>query len=196
MPSLPPDRSKLGLRAIALAARDALGAGERASAAQALAQRGLPIAIARGTIVAGYAPIRSEIDPMPLLERLAADGARLALPVILGSSERALAFRSFSPGDVLAPGPLGTMQPAMNSAELVPDIVLVPLAAFDQAGHRIGYGAGYYDRTIKMLRGLNRAIAIGIAFAVQEIAAVPTLPHDAALDFVLTETNTFDFRSK
>jgi 5-formyltetrahydrofolate cyclo-ligase len=195
MAALPTAPSKADLRAAALAARDALSAAERTAAADALAERGLPLPIAPGCVVAGYSPIRSEIDPMPLLERLAAGGARLALPVIVGS-ERALAFRSFSPGDVLERGPLGTMQPAMSSAELVPDIVLVPLAAFDQAGHRIGYGAGYYDRTIKMLRGLNRAIAIGIAFAVQEIAAVPTLPHDAALDFVLTETNTFDFRSK
>jgi 5-formyltetrahydrofolate cyclo-ligase len=186
-------RSKAELRATALAARDALRDEQRATAAQAVAARGLPIAIAAGAVVAGYAPIRTEFDPMPLLARLADAGARLALPVIVGS-ERALAFRSFSPGEVLEHGPLGIPQPSATSAELVPDILLVPLAAFDRSGHRIGYGGGYYDRTIGTLRELKRAIAIGIAFAVQEIEAVPVLPHDAGLDFVLTERETFDFR--
>jgi 5-formyltetrahydrofolate cyclo-ligase len=130
---------------------------------------------------------------MPLLASLADAGARLALPVIVGSA-RALAFRSFSPGEVLERGPLGIPQPSATSAELVPDVLLVPLAAFDRSGHRIGYGGGYYDRTIGTLRELKRAIAIGIAFAVQEIEAVPVLPHDAGLDFVLTERETFDFR--
>jgi 5-formyltetrahydrofolate cyclo-ligase len=168
---------------------------QRFTAAQAVAARGLPFDVPPGTVVAGYAPIRSEFDPMPLLQRLAGDGAMLALPVIAGR-DSALAFRGFSFGEVLERGPLGIPQPSTASAELVPGIVLVPLAAFDRAGHRIGYGAGYYDRTIEMLRGLNRAIAVGIAFAVQEIEAVPVLPHDARLDYVLTETGTFDFRSK
>jgi len=187
--------SKSELRTSALAARDALSHEQRLTAAQAVAARGLPFEVVPGTVVAGYAPIRSEFDPMPLLQRLAGDGARLALPVIAGR-ESALAFRDFWFGEVLQRGPLGIPQPAAASVELVPDIVLVPLAAFDRAGHRIGYGAGYYDRTIEMLRGLNRVIAVGIAFAVQEIDAVPVLPHDARLDYVLTETGTFDFRSK
>jgi 5-formyltetrahydrofolate cyclo-ligase len=195
MPSLSPGRSKLDLRATALAARDALSDAQRAAAAQAVAARGLPFELMRGTVVAGYAPIRSEFDPMPLLQRLADNGARLALPVIV-RRDSALAFRAFAPGEVLERGPLGIPQPATASAELVPDIVLVPLAAFDRSGHRIGYGAGYYDRTIDLLRGLNRTIAVGIAFAVQEIEAIPALPHDARLDYVLTETQTFDFRSR
>jgi len=195
MPSLPTDRSKAELRATALAARDALSVDQRATAAQAIAWRGLPIEIAPGTVVAGYAPIRSEFDPMPLLGSLADAGARLALPVIVGS-DSALAFRSFSLREALVRGPLGILQPAARSAELVPDVLLVPLAAFDRSGHRIGFGGGYYDRTISTLREFKRAVAIGIAFAVQEIEAVPVLPHDAGLDFVLTERDTFDFRSK
>jgi len=191
----PPPRSKDSLRAIALSARDALSPEWRADSAAAVAARGLPIAVAAGTVVAGYAPIRSEFDPMPLLRKLADAGARLALPVIMGR-DQPLQFRSFSLGEVLLRGPLGVLQPAAASAELAPDILLVPLAAFDRSGHRIGYGAGYYDRSIEALRGRNRTMAVGLAFAVQEIDAVPALPHDAALDYVLTEARTFDFRRK
>jgi 5-formyltetrahydrofolate cyclo-ligase len=194
MPFLPPDRSKPEIRSIALAARDALSAEQRAAAVQAVAARGLPFAVAPGAVVAGYAPIRSEFDPMPLLRRLADAGARLALPVIMGR-EQPLQFRGFSIGQALERGPLGIQQPPVASAELIPEILLIPLAAFDRTGHRIGYGAGYYDRSIEALRGGNRAIAVGLAFAVQEIDAVPALPHDAVLDYVLTETQTFDFRS-
>jgi 5-formyltetrahydrofolate cyclo-ligase len=191
----PPPPSKDCLRTIALSARDTLSAEQRAAAAEAVAARGFPFAVAAGAVVAGYAPIRSELDPMPLLRRLADAGARLALPVIMGR-EQPLQFRSFAIGEVLAPGPLGILQPPATSAELVPDILLVPLAAFDRSGQRIGYGAGYYDRSIEALRGGNRAIAVGLAYAVQEIDAVPALPHDAALDYVLTEARTFDFRRK
>jgi len=194
MPFLPPDRSKPEIRSIALAARDALSAEQRAAAVQAVAARGLPFAVAPGAVVAGYAPIRSEFDPMPLLRRLADAGARLALPVIMGR-EQPLQFRGFSIGQALERGPLGIQQPTVASAELTPEILLIPLAAFDRTGHRIGYGAGYYDRSIEALRGGNRTIAVGLAFAVQEIDAVPALPHDAVLDYVLTETQTFDFRS-
>jgi 5-formyltetrahydrofolate cyclo-ligase len=188
-------RSKAELRAAVLAARDALNDEQRAAAAQAVATRGLPFEVAAGTVVAGYAPIRSEFDPMPLLRKLADDGARLALPVI-GERECPLQFRSFAIGEALERGLFGIAQPAPTSAELVPDVLLVPLVAFDRSGHRIGYGAGYYDRTMEGLRGLKRTIAVGLAFAVQEIGAVPALPHDARLNYVLTEAGTFDFRRK
>ena len=186
--------SKDAIRAVTLAARDALSREQRTDAAEAVAARGLPFAVAPDTVVAGYAPIRSEFDPMPLLRRLAAAGARLALPVIMGR-ELPLQFRSFSIGEALERGPLGIQQPTVVAAEVVPEILLIPLAAFDRSGHRIGYGAGYYDRSIEALRGRNRTIAVGLAFAVQEIDAIPALPHDAVLDYVLTEARTFDFRS-
>ena len=194
MPFLPPDRSKPDIRVSTLAARDALSPERRVGAAEAVAARGLPFAVAPGAVVAGYAPIRSEFDPMPLLRRLADAGARLALPVIMGR-EQPLQFRGFSIGQALERGPLGIQQPTVASVVLIPEILLIPLAAFDRTGHRIGYGAGYYDRSIEALRGGNRTIAVGLAFAVQEIDAVPALPHDAVLDYVLTETQTFDFRS-
>jgi len=92
-------------------------------------------------------------------------------------------------------GPLGIPEPSPAAAELVPDVMLVPLAAFDRLGHRIGYGAGHYDYTFAHLRKSKAVTGIGVAFAVQEIEAVPALSHDVALDYVLTEHETFDFRS-
>ncbi len=196
MSDLPASSSKGGLRAAALASRDALSSEQRVAAADALAVRGLPFEVTSGTIVSGYSPIRSEIDPIPLMRSLALRGAQLALPAIMARG-RSLAFRAWSPNDRLLLGPLGILEPSPAAAELIPDILLVPLAAFDRAGHRIGYGAGHYDYTLAHLRKLKlkHIIAIGLAFAVQEIAAVPALPHDVALDYVLTEAQTFDFRS-
>ena len=196
MSALRTERSKKDLRAAALAKRDALSSEQRAAAADAVAGHGLPFEVMRGAIVSGYSPIRSEIDPVPLMRSLAAQGAQLALPAIMARG-RSLAFRAWSPSDRLMLGPLGILEPSPAAAELIPDIMLVPLAAFDRAGHRIGYGAGHYDYTLAHLRKLKlkHIIAIGLAFAVQEIAAVPALPHDVALDYVLTEAQTFDFRS-
>jgi 5-formyltetrahydrofolate cyclo-ligase len=190
--SYPP--SKADLRAQALAKRDALSDKKRAAAAKAVAKRGLPIEIAPGAIVSGYSPIRGEIDPVPLMRKLAAQGARLALPAIVARG-KSLAFRAWSPDDRLVLGPLGILEPSPAAAEVIPDVMLVPLAAFDGAGHRIGYGAGHYDYTLAHLRKARAITAIGLAFAVQEIEAVPALSHDVALDYVLTEAQMFDFRS-
>jgi len=185
--------SKADLRAVALAARDALSSAQRAAASEALAARGLPVEISPGTVVSGYSPIRSEIDPVPLMRALALNGARLALPAVLARG-KTLAFRAWSPHDRMMLGPLGILEPSPAAAEVIPEIMLVPLAAFDRLGHRIGYGAGHYDYTLAHLRKV-KPIAIGLAFAAQEIEAVPALQHDVPLDFVLTEKKAFDFRS-
>jgi 5-formyltetrahydrofolate cyclo-ligase len=190
-----PPAQKASLRAAALAKRDALSGADRAAAAEVIASRGLPFEIARGAVVSGYSPIRSEIDPVPLMRELAARGARLALPAVMARG-KSLAFRVWFPDDRLMLGPLGILEPSPAAAEIVPDIMLVPLAAFDRAGHRIGYGAGHYDYTLAHLRKMKTIAAIGIAFAAQEIMAIPTQPHDVALDYVLTETQSFDFRSR
>jgi len=171
-----------------------LSSRKRTEAAQAIAKRGLPVGVATGTVVSGYSPIRNEIDPSPLMRSLALQGARLALPAVLARG-KSLVFRAWSPQDRLMLGPLGILEPSPAAAELVPDIVLVPLAAFDRLGHRIGYGAGHYDHTLTHLRKQKPIIAIGLAFAAQEIETVPALKHDVALDFVLTEAKLFDFRS-
>ena len=186
--------SKADLRAAALAKRDALSDEQRADAAQGLARRKLPFEISPGMIVSGYSPIRNEIDPSPLMRKLAEQGAKLALPAVMARG-KSLAFRAWSPDDRLMLGPLGILEPSPAAAELVPDIMLVPLAAFDPEGHRIGYGAGHYDYTLAHLRKMKAITAIGIAFAVQQIKAVPAQPHDVALDYVLTEKKVFDFRS-
>jgi 5-formyltetrahydrofolate cyclo-ligase len=186
--------SKASLRTAALARRDDLSGEQRAAAALAVAARGLPVEIARGSIVSGYSPIRSEIDPAPLMRTLAAQGARLALPAVTARG-KSLAFRAWSAGDRLMLGPLGILEPSPAATEVIPDIMLVPLAAFDRSGHRIGYGAGHYDYTLAHFRKIKPIIAVGLAFAAQEIEAVPALQHDVALDYVLTETKLFDFRS-
>ncbi|MGO8908326.1 MAG: 5-formyltetrahydrofolate cyclo-ligase [Bradyrhizobium sp.] len=194
MSALPAGQSKSELRARALAARDALSSEQRAAGALAVAARGLPVEIAPGMVVSGYAPIRGEIDPAPLMRALDAQGARLALPAVLARG-KSLAFRAWSPNDRLMLGPLGILEPSPAAAEVIPDILLVPLAAFDRLGHRIGYGAGHYDHTLAHLRKVKPIVAIGLAFVAQEIDAVPALQHDERLDYVLTETKVFDFRS-
>jgi 5-formyltetrahydrofolate cyclo-ligase len=184
---------KAGLRAEALAKRDALPAEMRAGAAEAIAVRAFPLPIAKGTIVAGFMPMRSEINPLPLMRKLAEAGAQLALPAIAGRGHP-LIMRVYVFGDELARGQWGIREPKPDAPEVAPDILIVPLAAFDRHGHRIGYGAGYYDVTIKTLRAKKPITAVGLAFAAQEIREVPATPRDERLDFVLTERETIDFR--
>jgi 5-formyltetrahydrofolate cyclo-ligase len=170
----------------ALARRDALPPSVRATAAEAVAKRPFPIEVPAGAIVSGYSPMKSEFNPVPLMRRLADAGASLALPVVAGRS-KPLIMRAWSFGAPLAAGVWGIREPPPEAPEVDPDILLVPLAAFDRRGHRIGYGAGYYDLTIAGLRARKPVTAIGLAFAAQEIDAVPITPRDAHLDLVLTE---------
>jgi 5-formyltetrahydrofolate cyclo-ligase len=184
---------KAELRRAACARRDALPAAERQQAAEAIAARAFPVAVETGAIVAGFMPMKSEINPLPLMRRLAAAGAGLALPVVVGRG-KPLIMRAWVFGEALASGVWGIREPPPTAPEVAPDIVIVPLLAFDRAGHRIGYGAGYYDLTIAALRGRQAVVAVGLAFAAQEIAAVPASPHDAPLDLVLTEREVIDLR--
>ena len=185
---------KATLRAAAIERRDALPPVLRAAAAEAIAARPLPVAVSRGTVISGFMPIRSEINPVPLMHRFAEAGARLALPVIVGRGEPLL-FRAWSFREKLARGQWGIREPRPDAPELLPDILLVPLAAFDRRGYRIGYGAGYYDKSLTALRSEKPITAIGLAYAAQEHPEVPVLPHDARLDLVLTEREVIDLRS-
>jgi 5-formyltetrahydrofolate cyclo-ligase len=187
--------AKVALRQQALARRDAIPAALRAAAAEAIAARPFPLPIAPGTIVSGFFPIRTEINPLPLMRRMAGAGAKLALPVVAGRG-KPLILRAYTFGDALVSGQWGIREPGPGAPEVVPDIMIVPLAAFDRAGHRIGYGAGYYDMTITRMRELKAVAAAGIAFAAQEIDHVPATPRDARLDLVLTEREVVDFRTK
>ena len=181
------------IRKDALMRRDALPVAERANAAEAIAARAFPLAIGSGTIVSGFMPLKTEINPLPLMRSLAVQGVQLALPAIDGRG-KPLIMRAFTFGDALASGQWGIREPKNDAPEVAPDILLVPLLAFDRSGHRIGYGAGYYDMTIGKLRAMKPVVAVGIAFAAQEIASVPVTPRDARLDLVLTEHEIIDLR--
>src|SRR5215471_7629181 len=189
-----PEQLKATLRRTAMAHRDVLTPAERMLAASAIAERELPLEVTPGTVVSGFSPLKSEISPLPLLRRLADAGASLALPVVVGRGQP-LVMRAWSFGAPLVSGVWGIREPPADAPELFPDILIVPLLAFDRRGHRIGYGAGYYDMTISGLRAMKPVLAIGLAFAVQEIAAVPATPRDARLDLVLTERGAIDFRT-
>jgi 5-formyltetrahydrofolate cyclo-ligase len=184
---------KASLRRDGLARRDAMPAAERQAAAEAIAARAFPLNIAAGTIVSGFSPIRSEINPLPLLRKLADAGAGLALPVIDGRG-KPLIMRAYAFGDPLEARQWGIREPMPDAPELEPDILIVPLAAFDRRGNRIGHGAGYYDLTINRLRARKSVIAVGIAYAAQEVAEIPVTARDARLDLVLTERETIDCR--
>jgi 5-formyltetrahydrofolate cyclo-ligase len=185
--------TKAGLRREALARRDALAAGLRQAAAEAIASRAFPLDVRTGVRVSGFSAIGSEINPVPLMRRLVDRGALLALPVVIGRG-RPLVMRAWAFGEPLGKGVWGIREPPPDAAEVDPDILLVPLAAFDRTGHRIGYGAGYYDLTLAGLRARKPIVAVGLAYAAQEISAVPATARDARLDLVLTEREVIDFR--
>jgi 5-formyltetrahydrofolate cyclo-ligase len=184
---------KSRLRAEAMTRRDALSADQRQAAAEAIAARQFPLPIRTGTIVSAFMPLKSEINPLPLLRKLAGEGARLALPVVAGRGQP-LVMREWTWGEPLAAGVRGIREPLAQAPAVDPDIVLAPLLAFDRARHRLGYGGGYYDLTIAQLRGRKTIVAVGMAFAVQEVFTVPVTPRDAPLDLVLTEREVIDFR--
>jgi 5-formyltetrahydrofolate cyclo-ligase len=185
--------SKANLRREAVARRDALLAETRKAAAEAIAARGFPLAIAPATIISGFMPLKSEINPLPLLNKLAEAGATLALPVVTGRG-KPLIMRAWRWGEPLNEGVWGIREPKPEAPEVEPDILLVPLLAFDRTGNRVGYGAGYYDMTIARLRARKQVTAVGIAFAIQEVAAVPATERDERLDLVLTENEVIEIK--
>lgn len=189
------DDLKTSLRPEVAARRDALPADERRAAADAIASRKFPLSVSASVIVSGFMPLKSEINPLPLLQKLAEAGARLALPAIAGRG-KPLIMRAWEFGAPLDRGQWGIREPKPDAPEVEPDILLVPLLAFDRAGYRIGYGAGYYDMTIHRLRALKPVTAVGIAFAAQEVPKIPTTPRDERLDLVLTEREVIDLRGK
>jgi 5-formyltetrahydrofolate cyclo-ligase len=187
------DEQKAIIRRDAVSRRDAIPAAERAKASETIATRAFPLTITPGTIVSGFSPLKSEINPLPLMRRLADAGAQLALPVVAGRG-KPLIMRAFAFGDALASGQWGIREPKSEAGEVAPDILLVPLLAFDRSGHRVGYGAGYYDMTIAKFRAMKRITAVGVAYAAQQIDTVPVTPRDARLDLVLTERDVIDLR--
>lgn len=172
-----PPLTKADLRAAALARRDALTPQMRAQAAEAMAVLVASLPLPDGPL-AFYWPIRSEADPRPAVARL---GHALCLPAVTADG---LTFRCWTEGDALTIGTFGLSEPSPNAELVTPTTLIIPLAAFDRRGHRIGYGKGFYDRA---LARLPHARTIGLAFATQEIESVPEEAHDRALDYVVTE---------
>lgn len=178
---------KGALRQQALAARTAVPETARRHFAEVLAREGLLLAARhKAGIVSAFWPIRGEPDCRPLLEAAAEAGLGTALPIVV-PGRHALDFRAWRPGELLETGRFGLSEPAAAAPLVVPDLVLVPCAAFDRAGHRIGYGRGHYDATLTALRAHRPVVAVAVAFSVQEVAAVPHEAHDVAVDLVLTE---------
>lgn len=179
---------KADLRRQALARRDAMSIEERIEASIAIADLGRTlIDLPSGAIVSGFSPIRSEVDIRPLMADLRDRGARICVPAILSREE--IVFRELLRNAPLVDTGFGTVGPGPDAEVLDPNVMLVPLAAFDARGHRLGYGAGHYDRAIARLqeRGLKPRL-VGIAFDSQRVDRVPDEPHDVPLDAILTET--------
>ncbi|AWN38553.1 5-formyltetrahydrofolate cyclo-ligase [Methylobacterium radiodurans] len=180
-----PQNPKAELRRAALARRDALSADHRETASRRVAEAVLAMpALAQARLVGAFWPIRSEIDPRPIAEGLFARGQRVVLPQV---TPEGLVFREWCVGEALVKGGFGLSEPRADLPPLDPDALVVPLAAFDRQGQRIGYGRGYYDGAITRLSALHPVLTVGIAFACQEVDHVPAEPHDRPLDHVVTE---------
>ncbi len=144
--------------------------------------------------IAGYLPIQNEADVAPLLRQLADHGKDLLLPAVLGP-DLPLEFRRWHPDDPLEPGPFKTLQPSDAAERAVPDMLLVPMLAYDQTGGRLGYGGGYYDRSLAGLRQKGAVTAIGIAYAAQKMKKLPCEAHDQPLDWVVTEQRVWEIKA-
>lgn len=143
------------------------------------------------SVIAGYAPLKGEIDSAPLLLELAALGLDIALPV--AEANKPLAFHRWRPGERLAPGAFGAREPDARAPALRPQLLIVPLVAFDGEGWRLGRGGGFYDRTIAELRAAGPVTAVGVAFAAQRVPAIPRAAHDQRLDWIVTEDGAHGF---
>jgi len=172
------------LRQRRAAHHESLGVGGRRDAAIAMAQHAVTqIAFRKSGCIAGYFPIRSEINPMALMSMLSERGHALALPVVVEPG-LPLVFRRYQPGGIILPGAFGVLAPAPENPAVIPDALLVPMIGFDRRGHRLGQGAGYYDRSLAAHRP---PCVIGIAFAIQEVDEVPADERDQSMDAIVTE---------
>ena len=194
---LPTDADpKAALRREALVRRRAVGPSVRAGLSRRIAAEGLRLArLWRPEIVSAFHPLRDEPDTLELLRALAGDGVATALPVVVGRGSP-LVFRLWRPGDPTRPGAMSIAEPLEAAPSVDPDLLFVPLACFDRRGHRIGYGAGFYDRTLARLRAIKPIHAVGVAYGVCEVAAAPYEAHDESLDAIVTEQETISFADR
>jgi 5-formyltetrahydrofolate cyclo-ligase len=190
----PGTSAKAELRKLAAERRDRLEPSYRAAASAKIAERALAIvASEEPRTIAAYMPIGSECDPRPIIDAAIARRIVVALPSI--GDPASMDFRRYAPGDELVAGGFGTLAPSIDKTIADPDLVIVPLIAFDRSGSRLGHGRGFYDRAVAVLnaRGVMPKL-VGIGFATQEVEAIPAEPHDARLDWIVTENETLDLR--
>jgi 5-formyltetrahydrofolate cyclo-ligase len=184
---------KTALRRAALVRRGAIEPAARADFSRRLAEEGLRLArLWRPKIVSAFHPLGDEPDTLPLLTALAAEGFTTALPAVVGRGSP-LTFRLWRPGDPTRAGAMSIREPLEGAPVVDPDLLFVPLACFDRRGNRIGYGAGYYDRSLAHLRAIKPVHTAGVAYGVCEVAAVPYEAHDQSLDAVVTDQETILF---
>jgi 5-formyltetrahydrofolate cyclo-ligase len=185
------DAEKKAARVSAASAREAAHDKAKDSASAALAARGLPVArSAQNNVISAFHSFGTEISTFELFDRLVAEGWTTALPVVVAKNAPLL-FRQWAPGEALVLGRWDIQIPPETAPEVQPDVLLVPMLAFDRKGYRMGYGGGFYDRTLAKLRALKKVTAIGVAYAGQEIDMVPRDEHDQPLDWIMTEQETF-----
>ncbi len=178
-------KNKAALRQYALELRAELNEKFRAQASALACERFLhELPVPEGAAVALYWPMGDELDCRELISALRARGHPVCLPAIIGP-DRPLVFRLWEDAEELAPGPFGTSEPEKSAPEIVPDLVVLPLLGFDKQGNRLGYGKGYYDRTIAAMD--RQPLLVGLAFGVQELEHIPASPHDVPLHMAVTE---------
>jgi len=179
-----------------IALRSAIDASRRAAGADAVARRVAALLRAHPEcrIVSGFLKIGDEIDPQPSLDAALALGCRLCLPVMVGKGQP-LIFRAWTPGDELLEKQWGIREPGPSAEPLDPDVLLVPMLSFDVRGGRLGYGGGFFDRTIAAARARRSLMAVGVCFDEQRVDSVPRLDYDERLDWVLTPSATIDCRT-
>ncbi len=191
-----PAAVKADLRRAALARRRTLGMAARTKFSARLAVEGLRLARrSAARAVSAFHSFPDEPDAEPLLAALAEAGFMTLLP-ITPARGAPLVFRLWRPGDPTRQGRMNIPEPLPSAPAHDPDLLFVPLACFDRRGHRIGFGAGYYDVTLRALRAKGRAIAVGVGYSVAECPALPNEPHDERLDYVLTESELIDCRRR
>ena len=188
------DKEKLALRATLLDRRNGLCGRSGDASRRVIGNFVAGVPVEPGAAVSGYLPINGEIDVRPLLADLGARGHPLALPVVTAPRTR-LEFRAWIDGAPLEDGPFGTRHPASDAGVVVPDVLVVPLLAFDRLGRRLGYGGGYYDRTLAALRKEKSLLAVGVAYREQEVPGVPCDDEDEPLDWVITDCEVIATRA-
>lgn len=183
-----PNHDKAQLRKIAKTHRNEISRSDNDAANILFSNFNFPVS--ENNIVSGFIPVGSEIDPRNLMGEIAKMGAKLCLPRI-NSETNNIDFHEYDLGDELEIGKMGLQEPFANKKILDPDIILVPLLAFDEKLYRLGYGGGYYDRAIAKLRQIKKIITIGIGFNGQKVDNIPIEPHDEKLDYILTEKKLY-----